>query len=352
MVSAHESAAMWLQLDELCDRFETAYLAGTQPQVEEFLQGVPAEHREETVRELLKVDAHYRQHSPDRPSVADYRARFPEIDSLWLRTLLTPPSPLRQIKSPADLSRKEPFSDDPAVLPNVPGYEVLEVIGRGGMGVVYKARQISLNRLVALKMVLAGELASPETLARFRAEARAVAQMQHPNLVQIHEVGEHDGRPYLAFEFVAGGGLDQRLRGEPQPPQAAARLIRTLAHAIQLAHSRAIVHRDLKPANILLATSTKPPNSEPRAALRPSGIATATSQPVPLSEARASSSLDNATRSGSDPGDPYGLPKISDFGLAKELDPSLRHGRRAPGHRARGRSRAGLHPAGRDAGLR
>jgi serine/threonine protein kinase len=169
-------------------------------------------------------------------------------------------------------------------------------------------------------MVLAGELASPETLSRFRVEARAVAQMQHPNLVQIHEVGEHDGRPYLAFEFVAGGGLDQRLRGEPQPPQAAARLIRTLAHAIQLAHSRAIVHRDLKPANILLATSTKPPNSEPRAALRPSGIATETSHPVPLSEPRTSSSLDNATRSGSDPGDPYGLPKIGDFGLAKDLE--------------------------------
>lgn len=142
-----------------------------------------------------------------------------------------------------------PVETDPLTgLPKVPGYEVLSLIGRGGMRVVYKARDVSLHRLVALKMVSAGELASPEMLDRFRVEARAVASLQHPNLVQIYEVGEHNGRPYLVFEYISGGGLDRRLRGEPQPPQAAARLIKTVAHAIQFAHSRAISHRDLKPA--------------------------------------------------------------------------------------------------------
>src|SRR5262249_1456584 len=130
-----------------------------------------------------------------------------------------------------------------------------EELGRGGMGVVYKARQLRPNRLVALKMVLAGAYASEQDLARFRAEAEAVARLQHPNFVQIHEVGEHDGRPYFSLEFVAGGSLAQRLDGTPLPPRTAAGLIRPLARAMHVAHAAGIVHRDIKPANILLASS-------------------------------------------------------------------------------------------------
>ncbi len=188
------------------------------------------------------------------------------------------------------------------------------------MGVVYKARQISLNRLVALKMVLAGDLAGPGTLARFRAEARAVAQLQHPNLVQIYEVGEHHGRPCLAFEYVAGGGLDQRLRGEPQPPSAAAELIRTLALAIQYAHARGIVHRDLKPANILLATTARALSGDSRTANLSAGLASETDPPGPQPARRQSSSVENPTQSGGTLGTIYGYPKISDFGLAKDLE--------------------------------
>jgi hypothetical protein len=137
-------------------------------------------------------------------------------------------------------------------LPQVPGYEVEAVLGRGGMGVVYRARHLALKRTVALKM-LAGCHSEPAERARFRAEAEAVARLQHPNFVQIHEVGEADGRPFFALEYVAGGSLAERLAGQPLPPRDAARLVATLAEAMHLAHSRNLVHRDLKPANVLLA---------------------------------------------------------------------------------------------------
>jgi serine/threonine protein kinase len=144
----------------------------------------------------------------------------------------------------------------------LPGYEVLDTLGRGGMAVVYKARQASLNRLVALKMILTGAHASPAELARFHSEAEAVASLQHPNIVQIYEVGEHDGCPFFSLEFMDGGSLDQRLAGTPQPPSAAARLVDTLAQAMHYAHQHGVVHRDLKPANILLTADGTPKISD------------------------------------------------------------------------------------------
>jgi WD40 repeat protein len=178
---------------------------------------------------------------------------------------------------------------------NVPaGYEVLGVLGHGAAGVVYKARQVSLGRLVALKLLRSGALASPAERARFFQEAEAVARLQHPHLVQIFEVGERDGLPFLALEYVEGGALSERLAGAPQLARQAAELVEVLARAVHFAHERGIVHRDLKPANILLAAP-------------PSGDSGATS---PL-------------RSGwgerlGVPG--FGLPKVADFGLAKRLD--------------------------------
>ena len=144
------------------------------------------------------------------------------------------------------------------VAPVIPGYEILGELGRGGMGVVYKARQIQLNRIVALKMILAGEHASDEAGVRFLAEAEAVAKLQHPNIVQIFHIGEHAGQPYFALEFVAGGSLADRLDGIPRPPRAAAKLVECLARAIGEAHRLGIVHRDLKPANILLTPDGTP----------------------------------------------------------------------------------------------
>ncbi len=139
------------------------------------------------------------------------------------------------------------------------------------MGVsVYKGRQVGINRLVAVKMILSGAYAGPEEMARFQAEAQAVGRLQHPNIVQIYEVGEHDGRPFFSLEFCPGGGLDRKLNGTPLPPKEAARLVETLARAVHAAHQQNVIHRDLKPANVLLTED--------------------------------------------------GTPKITDFGLAKKLD--------------------------------
>jgi WD40 repeat protein/serine/threonine protein kinase len=182
-------------------------------------------------------------------------------------------------------------------------YEILGELGRGGMGVVYKARQLRLNRLVALKMILAGSHAGAEQLARFRAEAEVLAPLQHPHIVQIYEVGELDGHPYFSLEFIDGGSLAQVLASTPQAPRQAAQLVETLARAMHFAHLRGIVHRDLKPANILLAIANIPAAVSGSAKDKtPVGLLTA--EPAPLSAF---------------------TPKITDFGLAKNLETDSGH---------------------------
>jgi len=137
-------------------------------------------------------------------------------------------------------------------------YELLEEIARGGMGVVWKARQKSLNRLVALKMMLSGQFAQPEFVQRFRAEAEAIAQLQHPNIVAIHEVGEHEGQPYFTMDFVEGRTLAEIVREGPLPAQRAATYLKVIAEAVQYAHQHGILHRDLKPSNVLIDTNDQP----------------------------------------------------------------------------------------------
>jgi serine/threonine-protein kinase len=223
------------------------------------------------------------------------------------------PEPIPTVLTPA------PAADDPSVIPStrtsveglpdampdrlppppprvdVPGYEIVEVLGRGGMGVVYKARQIALDRFVALKMIRAPGSADAEERGRFHTEALAVARLTHPNIVQVYEVGEHDGVPFLALEFVDGGSLAQQLARGPLPAAVAACLTEALARAVQHAHEQGIIHRDLKPANVLLALpSTFSRGSENREAL------------ARFSEPRLNE--DSI------------VPKITDFGLAKRLD--------------------------------
>jgi serine/threonine protein kinase len=143
--------------------------------------------------------------------------------------------------------------------PHVPGYEILDELGRGGMGVVYCARQLVLDRLVALKMIHTGPNCDAHALARFRGEAEIIAQLQHANIMQVYEIGVCPAGPYLSMELAAGGSLAGRLNGMPLPARTAALVIRTLARAVQAAHDRGVIHRDLKPANILLSEGPEVP---------------------------------------------------------------------------------------------
>lgn len=154
-------------------------------------------------------------------------------------------------------------------LPQIPGYEITSVIGTGGMGVVYRARQLQLDRWVAIKMVLLGAYASGDELRALLREARDVATLRHPNIVQVYDVGEHDGFPYFAMELLDGGDLARTLQGRPRPARDAADLIRVLAGAVHTAHLGGIVHRDLKPGNIFLCSDGTPKIGDFSLASRP-----------------------------------------------------------------------------------
>jgi eukaryotic-like serine/threonine-protein kinase len=218
----------------------------------------------------------------------------PEAE-MWRRAE-NPPPPTRAEAVMLRRLKRMPSALAPAVplqpsRPVVPGYEILGELGRGGMGVVYEARQLGLQRIVALKMVLTGTQADPRDLARFRGEAAAIARSRHPNIVQIYDVGEAAGRPYFAMELVTGGSLAQHLQGRPQPVRAAAQMVETLARAVHAAHVNGVIHRDLKPANILLQ----------RSAARP-----------PFAGEPPSLTLEDSPLSAG-----FLTPKITDFGVAK-----------------------------------
>jgi WD40 repeat protein/serine/threonine protein kinase len=185
-------------------------------------------------------------------SLADYGDEFPEIRQR-LATDIALPTPV-----PQELLSPKAVTDHPSIA----GYEILGELGEGGMGVVYKARQLRLGRVVALKMILAGAKARRRDLTRFQTEMEAVARLQHPNIVKLYEVGEHDGQPYCALEYVDGGNLAQKLAGTPKSASQAAQVIETLARAIHAAHEQNVIHRDLKPANILLSIDGTPKISD------------------------------------------------------------------------------------------
>ena len=146
----------------------------------------------------------------------------------------------------------------PTTLPVIPGYQINTVLGSGGMGVVYKAKHLKLNRAVALKMLVCGELAGSDELFGLLREAQAVAALKHANIVQVYDVGDLDGLPYFTMEFLEGGSLAQKLAGVPQPAREAASMLVLLARAVAAAHKEGIVHRDLKPSNILLTSDGIP----------------------------------------------------------------------------------------------
>ncbi len=185
-----------------------------------------------------------------------------------------------------------PPSATPNIWPNIPGYQILGELGRGSMGIVYKARQAGLDRLVALKMIRTGSQTTKEELQRFIVEARVLASLQHPNIIQIYEINLERETPYFSMELVEGGNLDNWLGGRPQPHRQAAEILETMARAIHVAHQNGIVHRDLKPANVLLA--------KPVSRLSHVGRIAEDIGPTAPELARIT-------------------PKITDFGLAKQL---------------------------------
>ena len=204
----------------------------------------------ELVQEILDSDR-----SPEEVC-ADCPELLWEVEKQWKRVCRVD-SQLAAIFPSSDSASAGAERDELAFwidgdLPKIPGYEVETVLGHGGMGVVYKARHLKLNRPVALKMMIYGACATPHEQARFQREAEAVAGLRHPHIVQVYDVGDANGRPYYTMEFVEGGSLATKLAGKPQPAHVAASCAATLAEAVQAAHSGGIVHRDLSPANVLL----------------------------------------------------------------------------------------------------
>jgi eukaryotic-like serine/threonine-protein kinase len=271
---------------------------GQRALVESYVERQPALRDDaERLLDLIYQEVLLREQAGEAPRLDEYLGRFPQLAS-QLRVQFE----IEPVFHAGSGAAPPPTGDEPTVpqdgrsptagpLPQVPGYEVLGVLGRGGMGVVYRARHRALKRLVALKMVRAGDAADPEQCARFKAEAEAAARLQHPNIVQVYEVGEHEGRPLLALEYVDGGSLAQRLDGTPLPARPAAALVEVLARAIHHAHQHGVIHRDLKPGNVLLLSSGDPGASTPGSPLH--GV----------------------------------VPKITDFGLAKQLGDESGHTR-------------------------
>jgi WD40 repeat protein/serine/threonine protein kinase len=270
------------RVDATCDGFEKAWKAaragGAVPRLASYLKHWGGPERQVLVRELVALDRACRERYgiPVRPE--DYADLGPGAQAAVASATRA------GLPGAGGLYRAENW-------PSLPGLELVEVLGSGGMGVVFRARQAALGRDVAVKLLRAGHLAGSGERERFVQEARAVARLQHPHLVQVYEFGEIPGaagatsQPYLVLEYVAGGNLADLVRGSPQPAREAARLVETLAQAIHYAHTQGVIHRDLKPANILLQIADcRLPMDNPKSAI---------------------CNLQSA------------IPKITDFGLAK-----------------------------------
>jgi serine/threonine protein kinase len=231
------------RVDQRCVGFENDLKTGQPARIEAYLDGVEGPERLALLHAWIELEMEYRRRRGEQPTDAEYMVRFPDdaaaIDTWKPQDRTIPPAP----KPPK---------------PRVPDYEILSELGRGGMGVVYLARHIPSGRQVALKMILAGQHASEDQRKRFYAEALKLARLPHPNIVHIHEVGEHEGLPFLSLEYVDGGNLADRLKESPFSDMEAARIVELLARTVSFAHGHGIVHRDLKPANILITRDGVP----------------------------------------------------------------------------------------------
>lgn len=227
---------------------------GERPTAEEYLKRyAQLATNEETAVDIIYAEFLAREARGERPSAAEFASRFPQFAAVLADQIQLHQAFDEAASAPTSTSTDEADGGLRA------DYEILDEIGRGGMGVVYRARQTGLNRLVALKMVRHADLANDELLARFRAEAEVVASLHHPHIVQVYDYGEHEGCPYLALELVEGGTLDDHLDGKPWQVRHAAQLVEQVARAVHFAHQHGVVHRDLKPNNLLVSADGDPP---------------------------------------------------------------------------------------------
>ncbi len=253
------------RLDRACNDFEGAWSAG-RPRIEDHLAGWQGAERAALLRELVLLDIDYRKRAGEVCAALDYGA-FTDLDARWLAEALAESS-----EQSFETQAGTPRAADGGVPERVAyfgDYELLGEIAQGGMGVVYRARQVSLNRVVALKMIRSGEFPSAEEVRRFHLEAESAANLDHPHIVPIYEVGEHEGRHYFSMKLIEGGSLSQRkadLALSPDLARAEARrrqreigrLMALVARAVHHAHQHGILHRDLKPANVLLDAAGQP----------------------------------------------------------------------------------------------
>ena len=259
VVSADISTDSLDEIDEICTRFERAWQEESSPRVEDFWTVRDGEKGLLLFRELVNIELERRKQT-ELLFVEEFVQRFPEHEQ-WLVGLSEFQVSTNAHTPVTSQSGKRPAKLSPVI--KLPGYEFLEFLGSGGMGTVYKARQKSLGRLVALKVLREDAREKPDRQLRFRAEAEAIAQLHHPNIVRIYEVGEHEGIPYLALEYIDGETLATLLEHSPMSVPDATRTCKILGQAISAAHSRGIIHRDLKPSNVLMET-TKKSNFIPR----------------------------------------------------------------------------------------
>lgn len=265
----------------ICVHFEESWKSGGRPDVTEFMDRVPDDERSDLLRELIQIELWWRRSETPAPNLIEVQSRFPNDASLVEKAFehfqqrLYAEDANKQIPDAIE-TVLENMPIDPAEQPtrlsgkdeNAPAsgdrvryfgeYELLEEIARGGMGVVFKARQVKLNRIVALKMILSGELAGEEEVQRFKKEAEAAANLDHPGIVPIFETGEHQGQHYFSMGFVSGQSLASCIKSGPLSPNEAAEIVKKVAEAVAYAHAMGVIHRDLKPGNVLLDAKGEP----------------------------------------------------------------------------------------------
>lgn len=297
--NSFDSETLAERVDAVCDSFEQRWKSGERPTIEGCLNSWTDPQRSALALELLQLELQYRQRAGEQPDPNEYSGRFSvDLVRVAFESVEGLTETIDYSQSAAEETvltgdRSADGGGNPAPVGKRFGsYELLDEIAQGGMGVVYKARQDGLNRVVALKMIKTGQFADAEEVRRFYAEAEAAAALDHPHIVPIYEVGAHAGQHFFSMGFVEGESLADRLKNGPLQPKDAARLLRTIAQAVQFAHDRGIVHRDLKPANVLLEDG----NSETQYA------------DEQQSPAAGSADSSNDLR-----------PRLTDFGLAKNI---------------------------------